>query len=189
MSIMLSIDPATHGCGAALWENGKLIVAAYVANEKPGSGPRECVHAARAVAQWVLRGTHRAVSTLALEIPQIYSRGGGRSKGDPNGLLPLFGVDVALATIYDYAEVKYGTPHEWKGGTHKPKKITDEYIITKRVIERLAPVEREVIAWPHAHAGKVFKYEIEQSWDVSDAIGIGLSHLGRFAPHRALRRE
>jgi len=181
MSTLLSIDPGIRGVGVALWAEGKLTAAAYVANTlKDGSGPRECATAAQAVIDWHFKSGKASPDMLAVEIPQIYQRGSGKTKGDPNNLLPVFGVDAALAALLPNAHIMYGVPHEWKGGTQKPKTTSESYVIEGRVRLRLSDNELATIVWPN---------NVKHTWDVTDAIGIGLYHLRRFERRRVFARE
>lgn len=180
--MILSIDPGTRGIGAALWCKAELLLAAYVPSPSDvGSGPRECADAARAVWAWAGRSGFGAPGdVLAVEWPQIYSRAGGKSKGDPNDLLPLAGVDSALAALFPSVEVHHFVPHAWKAGVPKPKSAAEEYIITRRVIARLSEVEQARVEWPGNK---------KHGWDVADALGIGLYHLGRYERKRVFARE
>lgn len=109
------------------------------------------------------------VNTLVVEWPQFY--GGRAARGDANDLLPLAALDGALAASFSGATVIAVRPHQWKGSVPKPASARGKYIIRYRVQVRLSEEERRRITWPTA--GKL-------SWDVADAIGIGLWHLGRF---------
>lgn len=177
---MLSIDPGTRGCGAAWWFDGKLAGATYIENPSDkGIGPRECADMAHAVHKWWSSQWYDPY-VLALEIPQIYQRAAGKSKGDPNKIMPLFGIGAALAALFPVTVVHFGTPHDWKGGVKKPKSVKEPYPIKAKVIDRLSDEEERTVAWPTN--GK-------KEWDVVDAVGIGLHHLGRFERHRAFARE
>ncbi len=180
MTRMLSLDPGTRGCGVAGWVDGKLDVAAFVENPlDEGSGPRECAEAARAVYVWWDQQWF-SPDVLALEVPQIYQRAAGKSKGDPNKIMPLFGIGAALAALFPVAKVMYGVPHDWKGGVSKPKTTKTVYAVKPRVLDRLSPDEQNVIEWPTS---------VKKEWDVVDALGVGLFHLGRFQRHRVFARE
>jgi hypothetical protein len=186
---LLAIDPGTRGCGCAVFVEGELRVAAYVVNPvKEGSGPGECAQMARAVhmAYWGMPALS-AFDVLALEVPQIYSRGGGKSIGDPNNIMPLFGVVAAIAALHPTAHVEWERPRGWKGNTCKPSNAKDGYVIKERVLERLTKPEREVVAWPSL--SKSTDTAKKQDWDVADAIGIGMFVLGRFERVRAFARE
>lgn len=180
MTVLLSIDPGTRVCGAALWRDGRLVAAGLVKNPvKEGSGPRECARMAGAVGDWVKEHCV-LVNQLAIEFPQIYPRGDTRTKGDPNDLLPLAAVDGALASMFWTAEVLSGVPHEWKGGIQKPKTTGEPYPIRNRVEARLRPEELARVNWTK---------NVRHSWDVTDAIGIGLFHIGRFERKRVYAVE
>jgi hypothetical protein len=119
------------------------------------------------------------IDELALEIPRLYTR--DKSVGDPNKLMPLFGIGAALSALCLNAKVHAVVPSAWKGQSAKPAHVHDhEYVITTRVKERLTPEELKVIDWTDS---------IKKSYDIADAVAIGLHHLGRFERHRVLARE
>jgi hypothetical protein len=219
--IGLSIDPATHGCGAALWKIQKqsgalvsmLLAAGYVPNTVDGSDLRACVSAAEAVIEWARKrlvvpcstcngsGNYNApygdgtcpscmgtkykpgewIGALVIELPQVYSRGANKSKGDPNkNVLPLVMVDAALTALLSNAEVHAYQPHDWKGNTSKPETVEEEYVLTPRVKERLCSEERSRIVWPKS---------VKHGWDIVDAVGVFLHHAGRFKPFKRFARE
>lgn len=188
MEMLLSIDPGIRGVGAAMFGDGKLLVATYVRNPaREGGGPRECAVLAHAVVAWAEEhrfrfsgdiGLFPRVSKLVLEHPQTY--GGRASKGDSNSLFPLAGVDAALAALFFDAETSFYVPHDWKQGVEKPEDTKHDYIIEKRVRVRLSEVELTKIEWPR---------NVRHTWDVTDAIGIGLKALNRFERHRVYARE
>jgi len=189
--ILLSIDPATHGTACALWRDGTLIAAGYAPNKlKEGDIVQRCAASAKAAFEWFLTQDERLrtdgyiqlPNLLVVELPQIYQRGANKTKGDPNKTcLPLAMVDAALSALLPLSAVRSIEPHSWKGTTEKPKKVSEpEYVITKRVKERLTPTELAAIEW-----GK----SIERTWDIADAIGVGLHHLGRFERGRVLPRD
>jgi hypothetical protein len=188
--ISLSIDPATHGTAGTLWSDTRLIAAGYVQNKcKDDNIVRRCAASALAVLAWepVLRVSASAIELLIVELPQIYMRGANKSKGDPNkNVLPLAMVDAALAALFPDAEVYSYQPHAWKGTTQKPEKAYDSqgrevpYIIKDRVKAILSAAELAVIDWTKS---------VSHSWDVADAIGVGMHHLGRFERIRTFPRE
>lgn len=185
MSVLLAIDPSVRGCGAALFDNKVLFAATYVPSPaRKGIGPREAAIAARAVKDWVdfvMQMEDTCVREIAAEVPQIYSRGGGKTKADPNQLVPLFGISAALSALYPEAKVIDVQPSTWKGQSSKPEHVDDhEYVITTRVKERLSADELAVIDWTGS---------VKHSYDVADAIGISLYALGRFERRRAFARE
>ena len=184
---MLSVDPGTRCSGAALWFNGRLYAAAPIVNLlTKGSGPRECAYVAQQIWRWVEAQISMVVpsypATVVCEYPQIYQRAGGKSKADPNNQLPLACIDGALAAYFPAAQIVVANPHDWKGGVEKPKKVSEPYPIESKVRSRLLP--EEIIAF-EKHWPKNGKH----SWDLTDAVGVGLHALGRFERVRALARE
>lgn len=193
MNNLLAIDPATHGTAGSVFIKGVLVAAAYVKN--PNNDTKDdivlrCVASAKAMAEWA-KGVlfhhpdteeYASVDTIACELPQIYSRGSNKSKGDPNKItLPLAMINAALSAFFPYAKVTSQQPHAWKGTTSKPKRVSDpEYVIIRRIKERLTPAEQKTIEWGGS---------IERTWDIADAIGVGLHHLGRFGAGRVFARE
>jgi len=183
--IMLSIDPALHGIGLALFQDGVLIAAGYAPNKcEEENIVRRCVASAQAVLQWqpVVNLGWSGIEQFVAELPQVYARGANKSVGDPNkNVLPLAMIDASLAALLPRAEVKSYQPHSWKGSTQKPKSAkSGEYVIMSKVKSRLSENEIKVVDWTKS---------VSHSWDVADAIGIGLFHLGRFERVRVFARE
>jgi len=179
--IALSIDPGSRGCGCALWCDGKLAAAGFAKSAAPkGSGPRECAQAAQAAVQWLFDRGVTKVDRLVVEWPQIYERSGSKTKGDPNDLLPLTAINGALAALLPDAEVHYFVPYDWKQRTRKPESTKYPYVIRLRVERRLDADELATVDWTN---------NVKHSWDVTDAIGIGLYHHKRFERHRVYTRE
>lgn len=184
-SRILAVDPATHGVACADFRNGKLARAGYAKNRSESENIIErCVAAAQAAIEWECAFPVFGVdvkTVLVCELPQIYQRSGNKSKGDPNkNVLPLAMVNSALAALLK-SRVEHMQPHAWKGNTKKPKRVTDsEYVIKRWVKMMLTSEELEVVDWTES---------IAHSWDVADAIGIGLAWLGRFKKHRNFARD
>ena len=111
------------------------------------------------------------VGQIVVEYPQIYAP--GQSKGDPNDLPPMVGIDVGLACLFPRVPVQSYFPREWAGATTKAKS-GDAWLSPRgqRVRQRLSASELAVLA------------DVRVTHDVIDAIGIGLHHVGRFAPRR-----
>ena len=180
--IVLSIDPAIHGCGCALWYDGKLVAAGYARNTvKDADIVGRCVGSAKAVLSWCYNAS-ALPDMLVVELPQVYSRGANKTKGDPNKcVLPLAMVDAAIAASFSAVDVTSYQPSAWKGNTHKPERVADsEYVILHRVKKRLTPEELAEVDWTGS---------VERSWDVADAIGVGLFYLGKFDRIRKYARE
>lgn len=181
----VSIDPGTRGCGVAAWRKGCLAAAGFAKSPiGEGSDVFACVAAARAVVSWLLFRFGDLmlgdIEQLAIEFPQIYQRGGGKTKGNPNHLTPLAAVDGALAAMLPLAKIHTYHPHDWKGSVEKPKKVSEPYPITAKVEARLEQSELAVITWPENGRHR---------WDVVDALGVGLHHLGRFERRQVFARE
>jgi hypothetical protein len=187
VSILLAVDPGIRGSGTALFVDDQLISAGFVKNPaKVGAGPAECADMAHEIILWALcarGGIVNHPTEIVVEIPQIYQRSAGKTKGDPNHLLPLFGIQCALAmALRGYAKVTDYKPSEWKGSTRKPFNQSGEveYVITKRVKARLSPEELTCVDWTRS---------VKHSWDVADAVGLALHHIGRLDRVRAYARE
>ena len=139
---------------------------------------------ARAVYFWLLHDAGRCsrdcpswmVTDLIAEWPQVYQRGGGRTRGDANDVIPLAGVGCALAACFPTINAKEVSPHEWKGQV--PKEA-----IAARVESRLSEAERAAYDAGLAAVAPSLRH------NVSDAVGIGLWGLGRFERRRVVSRE
>jgi hypothetical protein len=162
-----SIDPGLRNPAAAVWDRGRLVAASRVKVPKEyaelGRAER-CRRVGALIAVWIRE--HAAPSAhipvIGVEWPQIYSHGKG--KGDPNLIVPLAGVDVAVACELD-AEVLDYLPGEWSGGIPKSERgnpwDSPRGVITR---SRLRDEELAVIVPSH---------------DAVDAVAIGLKFLGR----------
>jgi len=202
--VLLAIDPGIRGCGVALFVKGRLVAAAYVKSPvRAGSGPWECFAAASAVRAWAMVAldqlladgvlTEPAIDQFVAEWPQTY--GGRAAAGDANDLFPLAGVVAALATLMltergrgfarvgaDAVSVSYFSPHDWKGGVQKPDSVSKPYPIEGKVRARLDSAEVAALTreWPS---------NVRHTWDVTDAVGVGLKQSGRFERQRAYARS
>lgn len=195
MIITLGIDPATHGTAASLFFDHKLVAAGYAPNPvKDGDPARRAASSALAAFKLWEKWDHelrhdsyiQQPHNLVMELPPIYQPGKG-NKGDQNDIVvPLAMVDGALAALFPNSTTHCYKPSAWKGQTTKPKNVAEEvvdgkiYVIKARVADRLTPEERARVDWTAS---------VEHSWDVADAIGVGMHHLGRFARKRAFARE
>lgn len=106
---------------------------------------------------------------VVIEWPQVYTA--GKSKGDPNDLLPLVGVGCALCALASYAKLWRFLPAEWKGQLPKGEAYET------RLRARLSAQELAVIE----DAGSL-------THNTLDAVGLGLFFLGRFAPRKVFPR-
>lgn len=184
-SLVLSIDPGIRGCGAALWHGRKLVAATYVKNPiGKGSGPLEALEAAHAVAGWVSEKSegYRTFPPTPLEVvvewPQTY--GGRASRGDTNDLFALSAVDTAIVALLEPSKTHFYVPREWKGALQKPASVNDAYPVISMASRRLDEEETKAIALPTNK---------RLTWDVWDAIGIGLKYLGRFEKMKVYARD
>lgn len=165
---LVSVDPGIRGCGVAAFEDGFLVAAAFVvASRSKDSRASGAATTARAVVEWLIG---RGADELAVEWPRVYATAirRGDSKADPNDLLPLAGVDAAIASILGGVPVYSYVPSEWKG--QMPKDVCQ-----RRVKTRLSLAESHIAETATSGAS---------GHNVWDAVGIGLHHLGRFAPQR-----
>lgn len=173
MTRLLAIDPGIRGCGVAVFEDGVLSDAAYLKNPNTSGGHTlEASTMAKEVVLWAkLGGT---VEDLAVEWPQIYATAirMGKSKADPNDLLPLTCVLGGVATCLQPAKAVSYKPREWKGN------LPDEPTRT-RTKSRLSGSELGVAEASARRIGAL----CHNMWD---AVGIGLHHLGRFKPRRVI---
>lgn len=184
MSTLLAIDPSVNSAGVALFdrETRQLIAAARV--KSPGT-PEDahgirCIKMANAIGHWL--GSRPAAvipAELAFEWPQVYTA--AKSKGDPNQLLPLVGIGMAVTGLIGRSleNLRTPTPAEWIGQCPKwcskacaksPKKCKTckgsawKTPRGRRIAERLSKPELALV--PDQH-------------DAIDSVGIGLHALGR----------
>ncbi len=169
MKRLLSLDPGIRGCGAALFEDGRLVACDYVKNPvKKGDDFEAMLKMARQVAGWVSdKGLSISFYEAVIEHPRIYTV--SKSKGDNNDLLPLVGVGCAVATFATSATRVF--PHEWKGQV--PKDVCHQ-----RIRSRLDMDETNVLNDACARAKSL-------AHNTLDAVGIGLHHVDRFAPKKS----
>lgn len=162
--MILCIDPGLRGLGVAVFDEGKLVRAAYVRNPvTKGVGYRAHAKLARATADWLateLQLMPIAMKRVIIELPRIYP-GSAQQKGDPNDLLDLVGVGGAFAALCHPDAVEHRYPSDWKGQV--PKEV-----MTKRIREALDI---------HEHAA--VRSVGEKDHNTFDAVGIGLAFLGR----------
>lgn len=162
----MSVDPGIRGTGVGVFDGQSLTHGRYVYNPEPrGLGPFQAATMARAIWDWLNEVVGVRPHTLVLEWPQVYRV----SKGDPNDLLPLAGVDAALTALLGVKTIHY-LPMEWKG--QLPKEV-----MVDRILQRLTPAERVLI--PDVGA---------LTHNVIDSVGIGLHHIGRLQPKKVFPR-
>jgi len=173
---LLATDPGIRGTSAALFRDKQLMRCAYIENpRRTGNRAAECAAVARYVALWSRLAPGDDVE-LAVEWPRVYDsaiRQGAKSVSgkDPNDLLPLAGIDAALAALFPGATTTSYAPSEWKG--QMPKEVCHARLRKRLDASELAALDSDLD-----------KVAPSLRHNVLDAVGIGLHHLGRLAPRR-----
>ena len=173
---LIAFDPGVDHPACALFRSGVLRCAERVRVDAPPDLPQvdRCVRVAIAAARWAI-ALDANPRYLIVEWPQVYTR--GKSKGDPNDLLLLAGIDAAFAAIMSAAVsardvalvLRSPKPAEWAGQLPKTTKGNPwDSVRARRIRSRLS--EEELL-------------NVESSHDAIDAVGIGLHALGRFERH------
>ncbi len=164
--LLISVDPGIRATGVGVFMDKTLISSQYLYNPmSKGLGPDASSAMAWAVHEWLIYTFPNLVGSLVMEWPQVYTV----SKGDPNDLLPLAGVDAALVALLRVPSTHY-LPFDWKG--QLPKEV-----MCQRAFERLTDDEKTKVH----NVGAL-------THNVLDAIGVGLHHLGRLKPKRVFAR-
>lgn len=178
MTTLLAVDPGLLYPAAALFIDGELQAASRVKVPKDVSKlpvAERCRTIAFLIRDWYRdppywtgRANVHDPDTLVVEWMKVYTS--DKSEGDPNDLLPLTGIDCAVAMLFPQAEVLSPIPREWTGNVPKAKK-GDPWKSPRgqRVWSRLSVEERNRVIPSH---------------DAIDAVGIGLWGLGRFERRR-----
>lgn len=176
MSTLLALDPGIRYPACAIFVDGKLVTASRVklpgklAKLPMGERVREV---SLLIEAWVSgQGFNREqIDDVVLECPQVYRV--GKSKGDPNDLIPLALVGGYVAGIYVHASVTSPLPREWLGGNTPKASKGDPWESPRgaRAARALSDIERSRIVPSH---------------DALDAACIGLWRLGRFERVRVL---
>jgi hypothetical protein len=169
--ITLAIDPGLLKPAWALFKDDVLVRAQRT--KVPGAYSKLPVgERCRQVAILIyndVTALEPAIDELVIEWPQVYRA--TKSKGDPNDLLPLSGVGMALAGRFG-VPVTSPTPREWIGTL--PKATSGDPLASPRgarIWSRLSDAERACVVLSH---------------DALDAIGIGLWHRKRLGGARVL---
>ena len=174
MRTLLTLDPGMGHPACAVFKDGRLVDCMRIAGSLDTTADpamRSCV-VADGVMAWFSARDFDLLDEVAMELPQFYSR--KKSKGDPNKLALLVLVCGAVAarmrTEYGCAITCYH-PGEWAGQLPKSTKRGEALTSPRglRVVSKLSDAERGALADDH---------------DSVDSVGIGLHHLGRFAPVR-----
>lgn len=184
MKILLCLDPGIRLSGAALFYGQELVIATCIRTPYLNSTDNTaaaCAAMARQVCAWTAHMITKKElfsnfaesghpAEIVCEWPQIYQRTENKTKGDPNDMIPLAGIDAALAALEPGAIVTSVLPATWKAQI--PKEI-----MGKRILARLSESERKRI---EDHGTKTH--------NAIDAVGLGLYHLGRLERQRVIHR-
>lgn len=169
---LLAIDPSIRSSGVALFEGGCLRASNVIKLSTRGDAGARCMRMANEILIWTASHELECPRTLVLEWPQIYRS--VKSKGDPNDLIGLAGVSMAVAGLLHYSlmsndekvlEIKTFKPSEWIGQTPKSARV-------ERLRGRFSEKELHIFN------------STRSSHDAVDAMGIGMFSLGRFDRRR-----
>lgn len=176
-----SMDPGVSHPAIALWLRGVLVAAARV--PVPGRLAKlDRLERVRQISKLVADAVRRGIQAhgdpaqlvgLFAEWPQAYDEKSQQRMGrriNPNGLMPMVGIDGAVAALLDVPSWSY-LPGEWSGGVPKSDKGDAWDSPRSRIIRsRLRPGEFECIQPTH---------------DAIDAVGVGAKALGLLEPRLA----
>jgi hypothetical protein len=176
--VILALDPSVRSPGVALFDEGRLLTAGRVTVKKlEESDGARWLRVAWEVISWLHknRGAAELVETVVFEKPQIYTM--VKSKGDPNDLIGLAGVSMAVVGLIEVISrskesvtVLSPTPAEWIGQVAKTTTgSAKESPRARRILSRLDVAELALV--PDQH-------------DAIDAVGLGLFALGRLTVKR-----
>lgn len=116
---LLAVDPSIRSVGLAVWDDTRLVWSSRVtlAKTEQCMGER-CLRMAGTCLKAVLAAGHEP-DELAFEWPKIFTI--GKSKGDPNDLIPMAGVGMALAGLLAQRLTAIFTPwpSDWIGNIPK----------------------------------------------------------------------
>ena len=164
---LVAFDPGVDHPAAAVFLDGELRAASRVKIPRAcyslEVGER-CRQIALLVREWVReRIDDGVIANFVAEEPKIYRV--GRSKGDPNKLLPL-ALLIASVSAYLNAPTLYYQPSDWCGGIKKSEAAGEAWTSPrgKLIWRLLREVERP---------------RVEATHDAVDSVGIGLKALGR----------
>lgn len=158
--IRVSLDPG-RAAGVALWNDAELLDVTLIkaSTEKMAEAQRAADQAWR-IWEWAT-GTRAAPYIVVVEWPQVYQ--GAKQGGDPNDLLPLAGLDAALATCFRGSTIAEYRPRDWKGQVPKD-------VMAGRIRGRLSITEQAIFDRALGKLPKSLQH------NAIDAVGIGLKH-------------
>ena len=166
----LAVDPSVNSPGVAMFNPSGELIATKRFQFEESTDPigTRCARVALEIRRWYLQQATPFIKPyLVFEWPQIYRA--SKSKGDPNDLIALAGIGMALAGMLECG-VSTPTPAQWAGQLKKfTKGDVGKSPRALRIRSRLSAEEMQ--HWQDQH-------------DVIDAIGLGLWSLDRLAPRR-----
>lgn len=191
MSKVLAIDPGAYQTGAAIFDlqTRRLIRAARLRGHGFKNSLWNLIDTAKEVVSFAKH--YAPFVAVVVEWPQVYARR-QRGKKDPNDLLPLAGLDMAILALMDpylteTCDAVTYVPHEWKGS--KAANPTARLILGRLDAIELRQVE-EVEAFLAAlkEAEDKDKEVGHPVHNTVDAVGVGLKFLGRLDRERVIHR-
>lgn len=159
------IDPGTSakgGTGVAFFSDPGVLLEAFLLR------PPQVLDVAERIRQTVAK-VHAPshVHLCIVEWPQIYKG----DRRDPNHLLGLTGMAMALVTALGARECRAVLPRTWKG-------TLDGDVMTKRIEGRLTPSE----------LANIDPCPASLRHNILDSVGLGLYHFGRLERKRVIHR-
>lgn len=174
MRWLVAVDPGLPGCGVAIFRDGLLYWAGWVAVAGAGRGPQRWIPLCDRLVSEVAARLGSGEIEMVCEFPRL--RAAGRQVGtthsvDPADLMELAGfVGCLCGSVHGrltHNQPAVVLPEQWKGGT--PKEICHSRVRQRLIYAgeqgNLTLTEREV------RRGALH--------NVLDAVGIGLWRLGR----------
>ena len=176
---LVAIDPGLRHAGVAVFESGVLVGAECVRARERHGKLSDPLALNENIAGYVVRFVREFVRAgvpveVVAEWPRVFGR--GRSRGDPNDLLPLSGCSAACVARIQPEAARSVRPDEWKGT------MPTDTVVAGRVLARLNEAETIVYRRALHVAGATLGH------NVTDAVGIGLHRLARFEPVRVIPR-
>ena len=156
---LLAVDPGLRGTGWAVFTDDTLSRCGCV---EGGAGSLR--ERAGRIADELLRVAFATLSTLVVEMPQVYAQ--RKQKGDPNDLVNLAFLAGSLVQALDPDHARLVRPRDWKGTVPKTRLLGD-YIIHRRNLRALRLSERL------RYEAGLKPLAAELRHNVADAVGIG----------------
>lgn len=184
---LLAVDPSVRSCGVATFTDDGLLIHATRITSDMGTSEEiglRCIAMAAKIRRG-LAAVRFEPEAIVWEWPKIYTV--GKSKGDPNDLVPMAAVGTSLATmlISSVNHIFTPEPHDWIGSIPKqcPKCKRTPGARTCKVCQGSAwrtPRGSLIELSLHEHE----RGRVPDQHDAIDAVGIGLWKLKRLALRR-----